>query len=96
LHIFLIPRYSTEITLQKQAKKDDASIKRFWDQYLEKLHGRGIKENVMKWYVFRVEQYINQNIDNRLVQHTKKDMEAYFQKISRDHALLPWQFYQLI
>jgi len=50
----------------------------------------------MKWYVFRVEQYINQNIDNRLVQHTKKDMEAYFQKISRDHALLPWQFYQLI
>ncbi|MBT4288785.1 MAG: tyrosine-type recombinase/integrase, partial [Deltaproteobacteria bacterium] len=81
---------------KNQDYKKSADIKRFWDHYIQILLSKKIHKNAVRWYVIRVEQYLEIHTNKKLIEHNTQDVEAYFQKIGRNKHLLSWQFYQVI
>ena len=57
------------------------AIKRFWDRYLEYITKQGVKKNVTRWYVIRVEQYINAFPGKRIAEHRAEDVIAHLKEL---------------
>ena len=72
------------------------TIDRFWDRYINYLVNQGIKPDACRWYVRRVEQYIEANQGRKLVQHQPADITNYFEKLGREGRLKDWQFRQCV
>ncbi|MCG8549192.1 MAG: hypothetical protein MI799_02180 [Desulfobacterales bacterium] len=56
----------------------------------------GIKNNVIRWYVIRAEQYIKAFSDKRLTDHGPKDVEGYLAQQGRTDGIEDWQFRQVV
>ncbi|HDL89644.1 MAG TPA: integron integrase, partial [Thermodesulforhabdus norvegica] len=72
------------------------SASRFWDKYIDLLLNHGVKESVRRWYVRRIEQYIEFYSDERLRTHTKNHLDEYFTHLGREETLSDWQFRQSV
>ena len=72
------------------------AIDRFWDRYINYLVNQGIKPDACRWYVRRVEQYIEANQGRKLIQHQPEDVTKYLQKLGREDQLKDWQFRQCV
>ena len=69
---------------------------RFWDNYIEKTVRYGVKPNVSRWYVKRVEAYIKQYAGLRLKHHSPAELDKYLNMIGRKDDILDWQFTQIV
>ncbi|HBT87898.1 MAG TPA: integron integrase [Desulfobacter sp.] len=70
----------------------ESQIKRFWDNYINRLKNIGIKDNVIRWYVIRAEQYIKAFPDNRLEEHGPEEVAEYLEQQVRTEGIEAWQF----
>ncbi len=69
---------------------------RFWDKYIEKSTGYGLKPVVVRWYVWHVESYIKHYDGLRLMLHTPTEITSYIDLLGRDQRLKDWQCAQVI
>lgn len=75
---------------------DQELVSRFWDNYINTLVDQEVKESVRRWYVKRVEQYIQHYPDERLRTHTAQHVVDFFTEIGREGQLSDWQFRQSV
>lgn len=75
---------------------DHEAASRFWDNYINMLVEHGVKESVRRWYVKRVEQYIQHYSDERLRTHSAQHVVGFFTEIGREGKLSDWQFRQSV
>src|SRR3970282_179169 len=78
------------------SKTPTDAIKRFWDGYINYLTNQRVKPNTCRWYVRRVEQYIEANNGKKLARHQPEDIADFFQKTGREGQLKDWQFRQCV
>lgn len=69
---------------------------RFWDNYINILIEQELKESVRRWYVKRVEQYIQHYPDERLRSHSPQHVVDFFTEMGREGKLSDWQFRQSV
>ena len=69
---------------------------RFWDNYINILIEQEVKESVRRWYVKRVEQYIQRYPDERLRSHSPQHVVDFFTEMGREGKLSDWQFRQSV
>ena len=67
---------------------------KFWNNYIEQLNKRAIKETAQRWYVIHVEQYVKSIPDKKLKYHTAENVNQYFSSTGRNKSLTGWQFRQ--
>ena len=72
------------------------AVERFWDGYINYLTNQGVKPNTCRWYVRRIEQYIEANSGRKLAQHQPGDITDFFHKLGREGQLKDWQFRQCV
>jgi len=71
-------------------------VARFWDSYIEKIRAYKVPEQAKRWYVIRVEAYIEHYADLRLAQHTSAEVTKYLQELGRKPDMADWQFCQVV
>ena len=69
---------------------------RFWDRYIQFLIEQGVKETARRWYVRRIEDYLDAFKGKKLMQHSPDDINRYFQNLGRQDRLKDWQFRQAV
>ena len=74
----------------------DDSVARFWDKCIERSKAYQVKESVVRWYVIRVEEYIDSNKSLRLNRHSASEVSAYLEDIGRKNGLKDWQYTQVV
>lgn len=80
---------------QTNSSQTDA-IKRFWDRYIEFITQKGVKKNIVRWYVMRTEQYINALPNKRIAEHEPEDVISHLKKLGRIGSITDWQFRQSV
>jgi integron integrase len=76
--------------------KEKAAESRFWDRYLEILEKANVPEKSRRWYVVRVERYIEAHATLKLRLHTAALVHDYLTDAGRDSTIEGWRFKQLI
>ena len=69
---------------------DQEAASRFWDNYINILIEQEVKESIRRWYVKRVEQYIQHYPDERLRVHAAEYVVGFFTEMGRDGKLSDW------
>lgn len=72
------------------------TVEKFWDRYIHHLNKKMIRQTVARWYVIRVEQYINYYAGKPLHDHDPDDVTEYFRKLGRNQKIQDWQFRQIV
>ena len=75
---------------------DQEAASRFWDIYINILIEHEVKESIRRWYVKRVEQYIQRYPNERLRSHSPQHVVDFFTEMGRDGKLSDWQFRQSV
>ncbi len=75
---------------------EKAAQSRFWDRFIDLARNASVPERALRWYVRRVEQYIDAHADLRLKQHGPVEVTGYLESIGRSQSLESWQFRQLV
>jgi len=75
---------------------NDVKVARFWDNFITKSVGYGIKDDAVRWYVRHAEGYIKAHEGLRLTDHTPQLVDDYLSQISRQPRLKDWQYKQII
>lgn len=73
-----------------------AAESRFWDRYIQLARQENVPEKVLRWYVRRIEQYIEAHRDRPLREHEASDVKKYLQRVGRAGDLQGWQFRQVV
>jgi len=71
-------------------------ITHFWDKYIEKSKRYTTNDQVIRWYVIRVENYINAHPEHKLRTHTPQQLTSYLETIGGVDRLYDWQYKQLV
>lgn len=71
-------------------------IEKFWDRYIALVHGENVRPPADRWYVVRVEAYINAHSEKKLKEHNKQDVENWLEMLGRKKSLNDWQFRQTV
>ena len=75
----------------------DTKLERtFWDQYVNKTKAYNIPRKSIRWYVKRVEDYLQGYPDCPVERHTPDVVENYLKDLERNSRLLDWQFKQVV
>ncbi len=74
----------------------EISKTRFWDNYIAKTVRYGVKPNTARWYVKRVEAYINYYDGLRLKHHSPAEVDKYLNMMGRKNGMIDWQFTQIV
>ena len=77
------------------SNQNPEAVDRFWQSYLNILKDKQIIKPIDRWYVIRVEKYINAHSE-RLKTHTAETLESYFSELGRNSDLSDWQFKQVV
>jgi hypothetical protein len=75
---------------------ETGAVKRFWDNYIEKTKSYSVPSKSIRWYVKRVEAFIEAHPSMQLSQHTTKSVESYLNQLSKNPRLADWQFKQIV
>ena len=68
----------------------------FWADYRKLLLANGVIKPADRWYVIRVENYIDAHKGTKLIQHTEVDLNQWFLELGRNEQLEGWQFKQAV
>ena len=79
----------------RQATTDDR-VSRFWDRDLEALKKQGVKPPEDRWYVLRIERFIEAANGRRLTAHRAADVETQLRDLGASGGLSGWQFRQAV
>ncbi|MCB2184723.1 MAG: integron integrase [Desulfobulbaceae bacterium] len=82
--------------MSAQSTRKSKSIERFWDNYLNLLWKKGVKQAVARWYVIRAEQYIQAHHGKKLAEHDGNDIANYLKEIEELGRIQDWQFRQIV
>ncbi len=74
----------------------DHAVARFWGRYIEYIQKQGVKKTACRWYVKRVEQYIQVYPNQKLATHTPALIAQFVEGEGRNITLKEWQFIQII
>ncbi len=69
---------------------------KFWDRYIEFIQKQGVKGSTCRWYVKRIEQYIQAHPDQKLLTHTPRTVTRFLENEGRNTQLKDWQFIQTV
>jgi integron integrase len=72
------------------------AIKRFWDRFVDRARGNGVKEAALRWHVLRAEAYLKAFPDKRLSEHSAEDVTGYLEGVGRKEGIADWQFVQIV
>jgi len=72
------------------------AISRFWGKYLSKTVSYKVPEPSRKWYVRRVEAFINAHAGHKLATLAAQDMRDDLDVIGRNERMEDWQFKQSV
>ncbi len=72
------------------------AVSRFFSNYLICLDKASIPEKQRRWYVKRVEEFINAQNGQKIKNLTANDVSHYFEMLGRRNRLTGWQFAQAI
>lgn len=75
---------------------EKAAEAKFWDRYLLLARQADVPEKALRWYVRRVEQYIQAHTDKPLRKHEASEVKGYLLQIGRNADLQGWQFRQVV
>ena len=75
---------------------ENKSQAHFWEKYIAKTVGYGVKPDVARWYVRRVEAYIRFYTRLKLMHHSAVEVDAYLHMVTRKGGMMDWQFTQLV
>lgn len=75
---------------------EKAAEDRFWDRYIQLARQEEVPEKAVRWYVRRVEQYIQAHTNKPLRKHEASDVRDYLQQAGRSGGLQGWQFRQVV
>lgn len=78
------------------ASQEREAVSRFWDKYINILAKHGVNDKERRWYVKRVEQYIQYYPDERLRSQNKKHVNEFLSNLGREGHLTDWQFRQAV
>lgn len=67
-----------------------------WGDFIEVCRGQEVAERAIRWYVLRVERYLQAHPDLPLALHSGTHVDSYLEKAGRSTALSAWQFRQLV
>ena len=68
----------------------EVSVTRFWDKHIERSIAYQVKESVVRWYVIRVEEYIDSHKNLRLNKCSASKASVYLEDIDRRNGLNNW------
>ena len=69
---------------------------RFFDNYLVCLDKRSVPDNHRRWYVKRVEEFINAQRGHKIKALSGAEVSGYLETLGRQNRLSGWQFSQCI
>ena len=72
------------------------AIKRFWDRFVDRARGNGVKGAALRWHVLRAEAYLKAFPDKRLSEHSAEDVTGYLEGVGRKEGIADWQFVQIV
>jgi integron integrase len=75
---------------------DNLEEHRFWDEYIQKTKSYNIPTKSVRWYVKRVEDFLQAYPGVSFPNHTPENVENYLKRVSRNGRLRDWQFKQLV
>lgn len=75
---------------------EKAAEDRFWDRYIQLARQEEVPEKALRWYVRRLEQYIQAHTDKPLRKHEASDVRDYLLQAGRSGGLQGWQFRQVV
>ena len=75
---------------------EKADTSRFWDRFIDLARQADVPERALRWYVRRVEEYIQAHPGKRLRAHGPSDVKEYLLQAGRSGNLHGWQFGQLV
>ncbi len=78
--------------MQQPNSSQTSAIKHFWDRCIEFITKNGVKENIARWYVMRVEQYIKVVPGKRISEHGPENVIAHLKNLGRIGSITAWQF----
>jgi integron integrase len=85
--------HSIPLTDKTQAGPLD-KVAQFWQRFIQELEKQGVKPTSQRWYVLRVEQYLDAAEGRRLATHGSSDVIGYLERLGRDGSLQDWQLRQ--
>lgn len=74
----------------------NASQDTFWTAFLNRLREQGVKPNVQRWYVVRVEEYLRANEGSKPAEHSAETVNSFLAEAGRNSRLQDWQFQQIV
>ena len=72
------------------------TISKFWNNYISILQHHGINPDLHRWYIKHLEDYIKYYPDDKLKQHTAKNVYDYLDMLGRNIRLENWQYCQAV
>lgn len=75
---------------------EKAAETRFWDRFIQLARDTEVPEKALRWYVRRIEQYIQAHPDRPLRTHGPAEVRDYLLRTGRDGGLRGWQFRQVV
>lgn len=75
---------------------DKATIPILWDRFIEACLQEGVPERSVRWYVVRVERYLEAHKGAGPNEHTAQRIADYVASAGRHPGLSGWQFRQLV
>ncbi len=82
--------------MQQPNSSQTNAIKHFWDRYIELITKNGVKGNITRWYVMRVEQYIKAVPGKRIAEHGPEDVITHLKNLGRTGSITAWQLRQSV
>jgi integron integrase len=68
---------------------------RRWDEFIELCLREGVPETAVRWYVVRIERYLEARSERPVEQHEAGSVASYLAEAGRDANLPSWKFRQL-
>ena len=74
---------------------EQAEDSHFWDRYIEILRLAAVPEKARRWYVVRIELYLDAHPEAPAI-HTKDIVHGHLSQAGRDTKMQGWLFRQLV
>ena len=70
--------------------------RKFWDSFVKNLLKEGVKQELMRWYTLRAEQYMHSLAHKELALHEPEDVTRYIKMLFDQGRLSDWQLVQAV
>lgn len=67
-----------------------------WDRFIQACIADGVPEHSLRWYVLRIERYLQAHAGTRPTEHSAEQVAAYVASAGRHPGLRGWQFRQIV